>query len=168
MKWRIIMKLNVLLTNGNALNFEGTEKELINISLELVNKWGNLIANNRDGSEPKLHDANTRLSEWTAQTAKQFLNKLFGDQQKLVGYLIAKGGTATSSEIEEQLGLAKQKLAGVLSSITRNAQKATSDRAARLVAWRGTADGAYQYYIEPEALQYMSASATPQEDSPTP
>jgi hypothetical protein len=150
------MKLNVQLASGHNLNFEGTYDELVRISHE--------FARQPKTSAPPLPDPDN--AGWSAKTAQRLRDKLFGDQQKLISYLVSVGGTATSSQIEEQLGLAKHKLAGVLSAITRNAQNATGDRAARLVAWRGSADNQYVYYIVPEALPYMTESYRPQEAQP--
>lgn len=160
------MKLNILLNNGHVLSYEGTYQELVNLSNDFVDKWGDLIAGQRSAGQHPALTAASKVSEWTEQAAKELLDTLFGDQKRLVMYLIGKDGTATSTEIEADLGLAKQKLAGVLSSITRNAKKATGDAGARLVAWRGTADGKYQYYIVPEAVQYVSTSAIPKDGSP--
>ena len=157
------MKLSIPLINGQVLIYEGTYDELVKIGEEFVARAGGLVASNADAAQLAAMQAvpanNSR--RWTDSTARRLLSLLYGDQAKLVELLLQKGGAVKYADIEKQLGLGAQKLAGVLSSLTRNAQKATGDRLARLVDWRLSADGKQEYYIDPNALPLLAVAKKP-------
>lgn len=156
------MKLSVPLTTGQVLVFEGTYEELIRVGEEFVARHGNLIATPTDVAQLQpmaTINVGDGVRYWTEHTARALWTLLSGDQAKLVKYLLQRGGAAKYSDVQKQLGLGAQKLAGVLSSITRNAKKATGYREARLVNWRKTSGGDNEYYVHPTALSLLSAIA---------
>ena len=153
------MKLSIPLINGQALVYEGTYEELLKIGEDFVAKSSILVASPSAVAQLAPMPAAPMINgsgRWTEQTARRLMNSLYGDQGKLVRYLVRNGGVAKYKDIGQQLGLVKQKLAGVLSSITRNAQKATGHRSVRLLEWRRPADGKDEYYIAADALPFLT------------
>lgn len=155
------MKLTVGLIDGRTLLFEGTYEELVKAGEECVARFGNLIASAADAAQlqpsmPIAVRAGTSSRRWTEQTARRLWGILYGEQAKLVKYLVQRGGKAKYAEVGKYLGYEAQHLSGVLSSITRNAQAATGDRLARLVDWRIPEDGKREYYVDPDALPFLA------------
>jgi hypothetical protein len=134
------------------LLFEGTHEELIPLAEKMVEKHGPLIAFDK-ASEP-VQRPNV-IQRWTEQSARRLAGLLYGDQAKLVKFLIGRGGTASYEEIQKHMGYGAQRLSGILSPITRNAQTATKDPLARLVDWRFTDKGVREYFIDVGALPLL-------------
>jgi hypothetical protein len=150
------MKLSVGLANGAILVYEGTYEELVKIGEKLVLEHGPMIVNVKDAE--KLNGRKFHLSSkgWTEQNVKALLAHLYGDQAKLLKFLVERGGNATYPEIKKEMGYGGQSLSGILSPITRNAQKATGDPFARLIDWRPDQSGTKRiYFVHPEALPHL-------------
>jgi hypothetical protein len=98
------------------------------------------------------HVANgSSATVWTLQRAEALWNCLYGDQKKLIQYLLLKG-TASVPEIIKHLGMKKgAALAGVRSSLTRNARRVTEYKKANVINWTpGASDHKWYYKIVPE------------------
>ena len=80
------------------------------------------------------------------------LNGLYGDQERLVDYLIEKGGFAPTEDILKHLGFKEgNQLAGIRSSLTRNARRETGYKSADVVEWAmGGSKSRWGYKLIPE------------------
>jgi hypothetical protein len=151
------MKLMIPLVDGANLTFEGTYDELVQVAEDFVKKHAATIAVSgtasaaQQGTQPRVNGSR----RWTEQSARRLLGLLYGEQEKVVRFLVEHGGAATYGELKQHLGYDGQRLSGILSPITRNAQTATGDRLARLVDWRVRKDGEREYYIDAEALPFL-------------
>jgi hypothetical protein len=89
---------------------------------------------------------NPVFTVWTKEKVEEMWRNIYGDQRKLVSYLISKNGKATISDVNKHLGFERgPQIAGVLSSITRNARRITKYRLARFVDdWFGDKDWGYK------------------------
>jgi hypothetical protein len=150
------MKLYVPLIDGGTLTFEGNYDELISIAERFLEKHGNLIAANAT-SEASLAESGKQPGNrrWNEHSARRLWNLLYGDQSKAVRFLVEQGGKAEYKELGKHMGYHAQRLSGILSAVTRNAQTATGDRMSRLVDWRIADRGRREYYIDPEALPFF-------------
>ena len=93
---------------------------------------------------------------WTMKRAEALWKSLYGDQEKLVKFLLDKGGSASQSDIMKHLGLKTgNQLAGVRSSITRNARRETQYQAATVIEWATGADGKWHYKLVPEVHEFF-------------
>jgi hypothetical protein len=149
------MKLMVPLTDGRSLTFEGEADELISVAERIVKNNGSQIAAVpvSKGSAAIQSAAGSR--RWTEQSTKKLWGLLYGEQAKLVKFLVDKGGQATYEELTKHMGYGAQHLSGILSPLTRNSQTATGDRLARLVDWKIDKNAKRQYYIEQQALPFL-------------
>lgn len=151
------MRLTVSLTNGTTLAFEGDYDELADVVEDFVRKYGTgptagrLVPDSKEVADPLANGSR----RWSEQSARKLSGLLYGEQEKVVRFLLDQGGKASYAELKQHLGYGEQKLSGILSAITRNAQAATGDRLARLVDWRTRKDGEREYYIDPEALPVL-------------
>ena len=148
------MKLHIPLSDGTTVTLEGEYEELVQAAEKFVENRGVQVAV-RPSSPQQSAVANASKPQsrrWTEQTAKRLWSMLYGDQAKLVKFLVERGGTTSYAELGKHMGFNAQRLSGVLSPITRNAQTATGDRLARLVDWRANIKGVREYYIDAEAL----------------
>jgi hypothetical protein len=152
----IDMKLMVPLKDGRTLEFEGEPDELIAAAEKIVRSTGSQIA--MKVSSEQTTTSNPALSgsrRWTEQSTKKLWGLLYGEQAKVVRFLVERGGQSTYEELTKHMGYGAQHLSGILSPLTRNSQTATGDRLARLVDWRIDQNAKRQYYIDPEALVFL-------------
>ncbi|HZE73020.1 MAG TPA: hypothetical protein VE135_26210 [Pyrinomonadaceae bacterium] len=138
-----MVKLTVPLGDGRVMTYEGTEQEVMNIGKAYEN-----------GSAPVDTGTKVEIVVWTKQSARTFVDLLYGDQHKLLQFLVQRGGAAPYADVEAYMGYRGQRLAGVLSSLTRNAKKATAMEQARVLEWRGV-PGNYEYFVDPKALPFF-------------
>ena len=93
---------------------------------------------------------------WTLKRARKLWSWLYGDQRKLVQFLLDKGGSATTQDIMKYLGMKKgNELAGVRSCITRNARRETAYREADVIGWALGDDGKWRYKLVPEVHELL-------------
>jgi hypothetical protein len=158
------MKLRVPLVDGTELVFEGERDELVATAEKFVEKAGSVVAMKGKGVQPPStlipikNNANQNgqaSRRWNEQSCRKLWGNIYGEQAKLVKYLVENGGVATYGEIEKKMGYKGQHLSGILSPLTRNSQTATNDRLARLVDWRVIKTGIREYYIDSEALPFL-------------
>ena len=149
------MRLLVPLTDGRTLTFEGEADELIATAEKLANTNGTQIANKPVGRTDTTAQASTGGRRWTEQSTKRLWGILYGEQAKVVKFLVDKGGQATYEELTKYLGYGAQHLSGILSPLTRNSQTATGDRLARLVDWKIDKSAKRQYYVDGDALPHL-------------
>src|SRR6266849_9787662 len=119
------MKLLVGLANGTILTYEGTYDEVTKIGEKLVGEFGPEIINLEEaeklgGQQIQMNANGSR--RWNNHSVRKLLGLLYGEQMKLVKFLVEHGGTATYAEITKHMGYGGQHLSGILSPITRNAQ----------------------------------------------
>ena len=90
-------------------------------------------------------------SVWTIERARALWGYIYGDQKKLIQYLLSKG-TASVPEILGHLGMKKgAELAGVRSSLTRNARRETGYKDAKVIQWtQGANKNDWNYRLDPE------------------
>jgi len=153
------MKLYVPLTDGTTLTFEGDHDELVSVAERFVEKHGDMVAvrSNINVEATPSRNVNQRgTRRWNEQTTQRLWKLLYGEQAKVVRFLVERGGKAEYKELGKHMGYDAQHLSGVLSAITRNAQTATGDRLSRLVDWRITDDHRREYSIDAEAMPFFS------------
>ena len=150
------MKLTIPLRDGTTLMFEGTSDELNPIADKMMERHGPMIGSSNCGEAlpDRIQQSNVNR-RWTEQSVRKLWGLLYGEQKKLVKFLIDRGGKATYQEIQKHMGYGAQHLSGILSPITRNAQTATNDRLARLVDWHSTGKGTREYVLDPVALSLL-------------
>jgi hypothetical protein len=147
------MKLLIPLIDGRTLTFEGEHDELVAVAEKFAQSCPPQIAmTTGSGGSAENPDSSRR---WTEQTTKRLWGMLYGEQAKLVRFLVDRGGKATYDELAKHMGYKGQHLSGILSPLTRNAQAATGDRLARLVDWRIDKNSQRQYFIQAEALPHL-------------
>jgi hypothetical protein len=163
------MKLSVGFANGLILTYEGEPDELMEIGEKMVAEHGNDIINLEDAKKlggQEIHvtangqkfQSNPNSRRWSEHSVKKLLALLYGEQSKLLKFLVDRGGSANYAEIGKFMGYDAQHLSGILSPITRNAQAATGDKLARVIDWRPTESGVRGkrvYYVVPEALPLL-------------
>src|SRR5713226_4364057 len=114
------MKLHIPLLDGQALTFEGTHEELVAIAERFVRNHAPILA---VGSvNPPVESRQSPSRRWTEQTAKRLWGLVYGDQAKLVKFLVERGGSATYEDLTKHMGFEGQHLSGILSPLTRNSQ----------------------------------------------
>jgi hypothetical protein len=93
---------------------------------------------------------------WTEHSVRKLLGLLYGDQEKLLKFLVEHGGTATYAEGGQHMRYDGQRLSGILSPLTRNAKTATQDDSAQIIHWRPSEHpGQRIYFVNPEALPLL-------------
>lgn len=157
------------LVDGTQL--EGTPKEISDAMREL---WSLMrLKPSSDGRFrfPRLSQEDTNaLSDiavdgeataiWTEDRVRALWNWLYGNQKKLVQFLIDHGGRARKEELEKVLGIKKgNELAGLLSCITRNARRETKYGEAEVVCWERGDDGREYYRIVPQVYEILKGLA---------
>jgi hypothetical protein len=151
------MKLFVGLANGALLTYEGTEEEVGRLGVKLVRDLGPDIINVEEAE--KLGGPTIRLKaprRWTENSVRKLLGLIYGEQEKLLKFLVAHGGTATYAEIEVHMGYKGQHLSGILSPLARNAKTATKDDSTKIIDWRPSEHpGQRIYFVDPEALPLL-------------
>ncbi len=99
-------------------------------------------------------------SVWTEARVRALWSWLYGNQKKLVQFLLDNGGKGTIEEIMKALSLKKgNEVAGLLSCITRNARRETEYRHAEVITWRTNPSGHWHYVIAPEVLAILKKIA---------
>src|ERR1700740_470762 len=138
--WRSLMKLSVGFANGATLVVEGSYEEITSYGDKLVREFGQDIVNLDEARRlggPTVHVNAPKIPRWTERSVRKLKDVLYGEQEKLLRFLVEQhDGAATYEEIENYMGYAGQHLSGILSPITRNSQSATDDSSARLIGWR--------------------------------
>jgi hypothetical protein len=151
------MKLFVALANGAILTYEGTEEEVGRLGVKLVRDLGPDIIDVEEAE--KLGGPAIRLKAprgWTEHSVRKLLGLLYGEQEKLLKFLVEHGGTATYAEVGQHMGYDGQHLSGILSPLTRNAKTATQDDSAQIIDWRPSEHpGQRIYFVNPEALPLL-------------
>ncbi len=118
------------------LVFEGSAGEISDLLERMPQLNSGVTAQLTTGSAvPASTNASPAFAVWTREKMERMYNHLFGDQRKLVDYILtAPNARVLTREAQKQLGLRPgPQIAGVLSSITRNARRITKYREARLV-----------------------------------
>jgi hypothetical protein len=91
------------------------------------------------------------ISVWTMKRARSLWDGLYGNQEKLVRYLLENGGTANQTDIMKHLGQKKgNQLGAVRSCLTRNARRETGYDEADVIKWFQGKDGKWCYKLVPE------------------
>ena len=151
------MKLHIPLTDGTSLTFEGEYEELVQTAEKFVEKHGQLIAAQSPApmQATSANGPKPQSRRWSEQSVKRLWGMLYGEQAKVVKFLVGRGGKTSYAELSKHIGYDAQHLSGILSPITRNAQTATGDRLARLIDWRVSDKGVREYYVDSEALPLL-------------
>lgn len=141
--------MKATLPDGTVL--EGNHEELTGAlrSLQGGNVTSSPAANGGGGTN--VANGFNGTSVWTMERVHALWACIYGDQKKLIQYLLSKG-TASVPEILGHLGLKKgAELAGVRSSLTRNARRETGYKKAKVIQWTlGANDHKWYYEINPE------------------
>ena len=100
---------------------------------------------------------------WTQKRAQAFWSCLYGDQQKLIRFLLDKDGSALQEDVMKHLGLKKgNSLAGVRSCITRNARRETDNKKAKVIKWMLGENRKWYYQLVPEVHDLLKQIADEQ------
>jgi hypothetical protein len=141
------MKLIIEPPDGTKLTFEGDALELATIAEK--------FAGRESGASPTLftpRPLNPPPGKWTNSNLSELWRLLWGDQAKLVKFLVERSGEAPYTEIGIHMGYDRQKLGAILSAIIRNARKVTKDPEAQFLRWRLSDNRGQIIYIDPAAL----------------
>ena len=141
--------MKATLPDGTVL--EGTHEEVTAAVRSLQgNNTTNVPGNNSGGGN---HVANGSASSavWTEKRVEALWNCLYGDQKKLIQYLLSKR-TASVPDILKHLEMKRGiELAGIRSSLTRNARRVTGHKEAKVIEWTpGATDHKWYYKIDRE------------------
>src|SRR5229473_3532133 len=106
------MKLSIPLIDGRTLTFEGEHDELVAVAEKFVQSHPAQVAmaTAPRGTAETL-DGSRR---WTEHTTKRLWGMLYGEQAKVVRFLVDRGGKATYEELAKHLGYKAQHLSGIL------------------------------------------------------
>lgn len=103
---------------------------------------------------PEVASANAQVV-WTETSVRNFWHWLYGDQKKLMEYLLKKNTSVSIEEIKGKLGLKTgNQVAGVLSSITRNARRETGYKKAMAYGYE-LKEGVWHYFVRPELVEIL-------------
>src|SRR5712672_3418362 len=100
------MKLFVWFTNGSKLEVDGTYEEVTSYGDKLIRERGTDIINAEEGESlggPTTH-VKAPAIRWTETSVSKLLAALYGDQEKLLKFLVEHGGTATYAEVGKHMG----------------------------------------------------------------
>jgi hypothetical protein len=148
--------MKATLPDGTVL--DGTIEEVT----EAIRSLGGAHVTNGH-SETGYSATRSETTVWTPKRAAALWNWLYGDQQKLVKFLLDRGGSASQVEIMKHLGLKKgNELAGVRSCITRNARRETGYSHADVVKWAVDGQGNWGYKLVPEVHDLLRQVAKSQ------
>lgn len=145
-----MMKLVVDNPDGSRLTFEGEALELAAVASKLASQrfdpsQGRFTPRPLDPPPGTL--TNSHLAElWRL---------LWGDQARLVRFLVERSGEAPYTEIGIHMGYDRQKLGAILSAIIRNARKAAKNPEAQFLRWRLSDNRGQIIYIDPAALDSL-------------
>src|ERR1700730_4931556 len=153
------MNLFVWLANGSKLEVHGTFEEITSYGDKLIRDYGIEIINREEGEKlggPTIHVQAPALPRWTEEKVRNLLGRLYGEQEKLLKFLVEHGGTATYAEVGQHMGYDGQRLSGVLSPLARNTKSATMDDSAWIIDWRPSEHpGQRIYFVDPEVLPLL-------------
>src|SRR2546425_10261152 len=114
--------------------FEGTPGEVSDLLERFPQLNPSALPPSGAGGGPAAESISPKVAVWTKERITAMWNCLYGDQQKLVEYIVRRGGRVTLAGAQKHLGFSKgPEIAGVMSSITRNARRITKYREARVV-----------------------------------
>jgi|SRR5208283_632574 len=142
-----MMKLIIENPDGSRLTFEGEGLELAAVASRLANQ-------RLDLSQARFTPLplDPPPGKWTHSNLGELWRLLWGDQARLVSFLVERRGEAPYTEIGVHMGYDRQKLGAILSAIIRNARKAAKDPEARFLRWRLSDNRGQIIYIDPAAL----------------
>jgi hypothetical protein len=146
------MKLIVEQSDGTKLTFDGDARELTIIAEKFASRQ---LA---ESSTLFTSRPPTPLPEtWTDSNLRELWALLWGEQARLVKFLVERSGEAPYTDIGVYMGYERQRLGAILSAIIRNARKAAKDPEAQFLRWRvSVSDNRGQIiYIDPSALDTM-------------
>ncbi len=118
------------------LVYEGSAGEISDLLERMPQLNSGATGQVTTGSAPPVAtNISPAFAVWTREKIERMYNGLFGDQRKLVDYILsAPNARVLTREAQKFLGFGRgPQIAGVLSSITRNARRITKFREARLV-----------------------------------
>jgi hypothetical protein len=139
------MKLIVENPSGTRFTFEGEALELA----EIATKLAGVHLEPGPGYVPQKLDPIPGI--WTESNLRELRALLWGDQAKLMEFLLDRSGEAPYSEIGVHMGFTRQKLGAILSAIMRNGRKAANDPEAQLLRWKLSDSRGQIIYIDPAA-----------------
>jgi hypothetical protein len=129
-------------------DFDGTPDE-----------WRSLFSET-DHRPSDSHQAVTGTSNAPVGPDLAWVRKLWSqtdseNQETVITTIVRAGGMISASDLTSRTGLEGQSLRGVLSCVTRNAQRITGDPDARLIDFAKLRDGIFGYQIEPGPLSAL-------------
>jgi len=132
-----------------VLIFEGTPGEVADLLERMPQLNSTIHHSSGAASGADAVPQNPKMAVWTKERVIEMWNCLYGDQQKLVEFIVRKAGKVTMADAQKYLGFSKgPAIAGVMSSITRNARRITKYKEARFVEdWIDQKKGVWGYYL---------------------
>lgn len=142
--------MKATLSNGTVL--EGEPHEVAKAIRELGGAASSGPAS--AGAVREQHAADTQVA-WTETTVRNFWHWLYGDQKKLMEFLLKKKTSVSIDDIKDHLALKTgNQLAGILSCITRNARRETGYYKAMAYGYE-LKDGVWYYFVRPEVVDIL-------------
>jgi|SRR5579862_3336676 len=139
--------------------FEGTIGEWAAVQAGTVGSGGNTTTLPRP--EPSRESASTTSQPIapplisTAQAHRLWLEITSENQRAVVIAIVKRGGRIAKDELQAETKLPAEELRGVLSCVTRNAQRVTGDDDAKLIDYATFEDGRWGYEIAEPALTVL-------------
>ena len=151
------MKLLVGFTDGTILTVDGSYDEITSYGDKLIREHGTQVINLEEAKKLGGQMIHVKAPPvWTEQSVKNLLGLIYGDQEKLLKYLVGNGGTATYEEVGKHMGYNGQRLSGILSPLARNAKSAMNNDSAKIIDWRPSQHpGERIYFVNAEALPLL-------------
>lgn len=155
------MKLIADLLDGTRLTFEGEASELATIASKLATQscFSPRVGSIRPSFETTAGPIRVASSMepppvfWHDANIREFWALLWGEQAKLVRFLVERSGEAPYTEIGVYMGYDRQKLGAIFSAIIRNARKAAKSPHAQFLKWKLSDARGQIIYIDPLAFE---------------
>lgn len=155
------MKLIVDQPDGTRLTFEGEASELAAIASKLAaqpsfSPQAGLIRPSFETASSPIRVARPMEPPpvfWHDANIRELWDLLWGEQAKLVKFLVERSGEAPYTEIGVYMGYDRQRLGAILSAIIRNARKAAKTPHAQFLKWKLSDTRGQIIYIDPLALE---------------
>ena len=144
------------------LVFEGAPGEIADLLERMPHLNTPGLPSNGSGANANSSLVSPKVAVWTRERVTEMWNCLYGAQRKLVQLILDKGGKLDVADAQKHLGFGRgPKIAGVLSSITRNARRITKYKEARFVEdWIDEKHHSWGYRLPQHILATLQSVAS--------
>jgi hypothetical protein len=144
------------------LVFEGAPGEIADLLERMPHLNTSGFSANGSEADGSSSPISPKVAIWTRERVAEMWNRLYGDQRKLVQLILDRGGKVEVTDAQKHLGFRRgPEIAGVLSSITRNARRITKYKEARFVEdWIDEKHHSWGYRLPQHILATLQSIAS--------